>query len=161
MKQLKRSTYYHRSKQLKGDLNIETEEEKEALKKETDENKNMLDAIKTALGDKVVDVKLTGRLKSHPVCLSASEGVSFEMEKALNAMPNPEGQKVKAGRILEINPDHQLFSALKTVYEKDPAKINDYADILFDQALLIEGFPVDDPVAFSTKITNLMIEATK
>ena len=144
-----------------GDLNIETEEEKEALKKETDENKNMLDAIKTALGDKVVDVKLTGRLKSHPVCLSASEGVSFEMEKALNAMPNPEGQKVKAGRILEINPDHQLFSALKTVYEKDPAKINDYADILFDQALLIEGFPVDDPVAFSTKITNLMIEATK
>lgn len=144
-----------------GDLNIETEEEKKELEQETTDNKSLLDAIKEALGDKVVDVKLTSRLKSHPVCLSSSEGVSFEMEKVLHAMPDEAAQQVKAGRILEINPKHQLFSSLKSVYEKDPDKVKDYASILYDDALMIEGFPVDDPVAFSDKITQLMIEASK
>lgn len=144
-----------------GDLNIESEEEKKELEQESTDNKSLLETIKDALGDKVVDVKLTSRLKSHPVCLSSSEGVSFEMEKVLNAMPNAEAQQVKAGRILEINPKHELFNALKSVYEKNPDQVKDYASILFDEALLIEGFPVEDPVEFSNKITSLMISASK
>ncbi len=144
-----------------GDLNIESEEEKKELEQESTDNKSLLETIKEALGDKVVDVKLTSRLKSHPVCLSSSEGVSFEMEKVLNAMPNAEAQQVKAGRILEINPKHELFNALKSVYEKNPDQVKDYASILFDEALLIEGFPVEDPVEFSNKITSLMISASK
>ncbi len=144
-----------------GDLNIESEEEKKELEQESTDNKSLLETIKEALGDKVVDVKLTSRLKSHPVCLSSSEGVSFEMEKVLNAMPNAQAQQVKAGRILEINPKHELFNALKSVYEKNPDQVKDYASILFDEALLIEGFPVEDPVEFSNKITSLMISASK
>lgn len=144
-----------------GDLNIESEEEKKELEQESTDNKSLLETIKEALGDKVVDVKLTSRLKSHPVCLSSSEGVSFEMEKVLNAMPNPDAKQVKAGRILEINPKHELFNSLKSVYEKNPDQVKDYASILFDEALLIEGFPVEDPVDFSNKVTQLMIAASK
>lgn len=142
-----------------GDLDLETEEEKKALEEKTNDNKPMLDALKEALGDKVQDVKLTARLKSHPVCLASSEGVSFEMEKVLNAMPDAKG--IKAGRILEINPEHELFSALKAVYEKNNEAIKDYASMLYDQALLIEGFTIDDPIEFSNKITQLMITASK
>ena len=116
-------------------------------------------AIKDSLGYKVVDVKVSSRLKSHPVCLVSSDGVSFEMEKVLNQMP--EGQEVKAGRILEINPNHDIFNAMKKVYENNPDKVNDYASILYDQALLIEGFSIDNPVDFSNKICDLMIELNK
>ena len=102
---------------------------------------------------------VSSRLKTHPVCLVSSEGVSFEMEKVLNQMPD--GQNIKAGRILEINPNHAIFTALQGLYEKDKSKINDYASLLYDQALLIEGFSIDDPVGFSNKICNLMVEANK
>ena len=84
---------------------------------------------------------------------------SFEMEKVLNQMP--EGQEVKAGRILEINPNHDIFNAMKKVYENNPDKVKDYASILYDQALLIEGFSIDNPVDFSNKICDLMIELNK
>ena len=144
-----------------GDLNIETEEEKKNLEEQTNDNKEMIDAIKEALGDKVQDVKLTARLKNHPVCLTSGEGLSFEMEKVLKAMPDAQAQELKAGRILEINPNHELFSSLKKVYEKNHDALKDYASILFDQALLIEGFTIEDPVDFSNKITKLMIEASK
>ena len=144
-----------------GDLNIETEEEKKNLEEQTNDNKDMIDAIKEALGDKVQDVKLTARLKNHPVCLTSGEGLSFEMEKVLKAMPDAQAQELKAGRILEINPNHELFSSLKKVYEKNHDALKDYASILFDQALLIEGFTIEDPVDFSNKITKLMIEASK
>jgi molecular chaperone HtpG len=142
-----------------GDLNIESEEEKKELEKVSEDNKDLLGVIKEALADKVQDVKISSRLKTHPVCLTSSEGVSFEMEKVLNAMPNGEG--VKAGRILEINPNHKIFEALQKVYETNKDKINDYASILFDQALLIEGFSIEDPVAFSNKICDLMVELNK
>ena len=142
-----------------GDLDIESEEEKKELEKTNEENKDLLTAIKEALGDKVVDVKVSSRLKSHPVCLVSSDGVSFEMEKVLNAMP--EGQDVKAGRILEINPNHDIFNAMKKVYENNQDKVNDYASILYDQALLIEGFSIENPVEFSNKICDLMIELNK
>ena len=83
------------------------------------------------------------------------------MEKVLKAMPDAQAQELKAGRILEINPNHELFSSLKKVYEKNHDALKDYASILFDQALLIEGFTIEDPVDFSNKITKLMIEASK
>lgn len=142
-----------------GDLNLETEEEKKELEKKEEENKDLLTLLKEALTDKVEGVKISSRLKSHPVCLASSDGVSFEMEKVLNAMPNGEG--VKAGRILEINPNHAIFEALQKVYTTNKDKINDYASILYDQALLIEGFSIEDPVAFSNKICNLMVELNK
>lgn len=144
-----------------GDLNLESEEEKKELEQKTTDHKDLLDAIKEALGDKVVEVRLSSRLKSHPVCLTSSEGVSFEMEKVLNAMPEAQGQNVKAGRILEINPNHELFNALVNVNEKNSDKVKDYASLLFDEAMLIEGFTIEDPVGFSSKITSLMIEASK
>ena len=116
-------------------------------------------SLKEALKDKVVDVKVSNRLKSHPVCLVSDQGVSFEMEKVLNAMPD--GQDVKAGRILEINPNHDIFKAIQNVYQNNADKINDYASLLFDQALLTEGLSIEDPVAFSNKICELMIELNK
>lgn len=142
-----------------GDLNLDSEEEKKELEKVNEENKSLLDAIKDALNDKVVDVKISNRLKTHPVCLVSDQGVSFEMEKVLNAMPD--GQDVKAGRILEINPNHDIFKAMQNVQANHPEKINDYASILFDQALLIEGFSIENPVDFSNKICDLMIQLNK
>ena len=142
-----------------GDLDLDSEEEKKELEKVSDDNKDLISAIKEALKDQVQDVKVSSRLKSHPVCLVSGEGVSFEMEKVLSQMPD--GQNVKAGRILEINPNHQIFVALQTVFEKDKDKIKDYASLLYDQALLIEGFSIDDPVEFSNKVCQLMIDANK
>ncbi|MCD7949153.1 MAG: molecular chaperone HtpG [Erysipelotrichaceae bacterium] len=142
-----------------GDLDIDSDDEKKELEKVNEDNKDLLETLKEALNDQVKDVKVSSRLKSHPVCLVSSDGVSFEMEKVMNRMPDGEG--VKAGRILEINPNHELFAALQSVFEKDKDKIKDYASILYDQALLIEGFSIDDPVEFSNKICSLMVEANK
>lgn len=142
-----------------GNLDLETEEEKKELEKQNEENKDLLTAIKEALDAKVVDVKISTRLKSHPVCLVSSDGVSFEMEKVLSAMP--EGNDVKAGRILEINPNHPIFAAMQKVYDTNKDKITDYSSLLYDQALLIEGFSVENPVEFSNRICELMIELNK
>lgn len=142
-----------------GDLDIDTEEEKKELEKVNEDNKDLLETLKEALKDQVQDVKVSSRLKTHPVCLVSGEGVSFEMEKVLNQMPD--GQNIKAGRILEINPNHQIFTALQSVFESDKDKIKDYASLLYDQALLIEGFSIDDPVDFSNKVCQLMIDANK
>lgn len=142
-----------------GDLDIQSDDEKKELDKLNEDNKDLLETLKEALKDQVQDVKVSSRLKTHPVCLVSGDGVSFEMEKVLSQMPD--GQNVKAGRILEINPEHQIFIALKNVFEKDKTKINDYASLLYDQALLIEGFGIDDPVGFSNKICDLMVEVNK
>lgn len=142
-----------------GDLDIESEEEKKEIEKKNEENSELLTAIKDALKDKVVDVKVSNRLKSHPVCLVSSDGVSFEMEKVLSAMPD--GNNVKANRILEINPSHPIFEAMQKVHANNSDKVNDYASLLYDQALLIEGFSVENPVEFSNKICELMVELNK
>lgn len=142
-----------------GNLDLETEEEKVALEKQNEENKDLLTSMKEALEEKVVDVKISSRLKSHPVCLVSSEGVSFEMEKVLNAMPD--GQDVKAGKILEINPNHPVFETMKDVYTNHSDKVKDYAALLYDQALLIEGFSVENPVEFSNRICDLMVSLYK
>ena len=142
-----------------GDLDLQSDEEKEAFNKQKEESKDLLETLKTALSDKVSDVKISTRLKSHPVCLVSGEGVSLEMEKVLSAMPNGEG--VKASRILEINPTHPIFAAMATLHEKDSQKVSNLASILYDQALLIEGLSVENPIEFSNKICQLMIDANQ
>lgn len=142
-----------------GDTDLIDDSQKEVLKKKEKENKDILKAIKKALKDKVKDVKLSARLKSSAVCLVSGEGLSLEMEKILKQLPNQ--TDVKADRILEINPDHELFIALNKVYEKDAAKIDDYASILYHQALLIEGLPIEDPTEFSNNLVKLMIDSSK
>ena len=143
----------------KGDLDLDTEEEKAKTKKENEDNKDILETIKTSLGDKVKEVRLSSRLKSHPVCLVSDENLSLEMEKVLNQM-NQGNDMIKANRILEINPEHELFHALKTVYDNG-SNIDDYARVLYDQALLIAGFNLEDPIAYTKLISELMIKAMK
>ncbi len=136
-----------------GDLDLDSEEEVKELEKKQEESKDLLEKIKSALNDKVSDVKLSSRLKSHPVCLVSGDGLSFEMEKVLSQMPNNEN--VHASRILEINPDHQLFKKLQVL---DDTKLEKYAKILYSQALLIEGLKLDDPAEFSLLLSELMID---
>lgn len=137
-----------------GDLGLESEEEKaEQQKKETD-NKELFDYMKESLGDKVTQVCLSSRLKTHPVCLSAKGAVSIEMEKVLNDIPG--NQKVKAERVLEINGAHPMFEKLVALWPDDKEKLADYAQLLYDQALLIEGLPIEDPVRFSNSVCELM-----
>ncbi|MBC8546742.1 molecular chaperone HtpG [Clostridiaceae bacterium NSJ-31] len=138
------------------ELNLESDEEKEAAKKQTEENKDLLALMKEALDGKVEDVRLSQRLKSHAVCLSSEGALSLEMEKVLNAMPND--QKVKAQRVLEINANHPVFVSLQKLYGADREKVKTYAQLLYAQALLIEGLSVEDPVAFSNQICDLMAE---
>ncbi len=134
---------------------IELEEaDKESAKKLNEENKDLLSFMKETLGDKVKEVTLSSRLKSHPVCLSSSGGMSIEMEKVLNAMPND--QKVKAERVLEINAGHPVFEKLKELYSQDQDKVKAYTNILYSQALLIEGLPIEDPVEYSNQVCELM-----
>ncbi len=141
-----------------GEADFVDDTKKADLKKKEKEHKDILKAIKEALKDKVKDVKLSGRLKESAVCLVSGEGLSLEMEKILKAMPNQ--TDVKADRILEINPDHELFHALNKIYEKDENKILDYASILYYQALLVEGLPIENPTEFSSKLVKLMIESS-
>lgn len=138
------------------DLGLETEEEKEEIKKQGEENKDMLNFLKDALDGKVKEVRLTGRLKNHPVCLSSDGPLSLEMEKVLNAAPT--GQKVSADRVLELNSSHAVFETMRKLYDSDKDKLKEYASLLYSQALLIEGMPVEDPVAFSNAVCNLMIQ---
>ena len=137
-------------------VNEDEKEKQEEIKKET---QPLLDAIKEALKDEVKDVVISTRLVDCPVCLVAGDGISFEMEKVIESMPT--NDKVKAERILEINPNHELFKALKQIYESDPAELKDYAFLLYNQALLIEGFKPTNSVEFSNLMCKLMIKTTK
>lgn len=137
------------------DLDLDTEEEKKEFEKQAEENKDLLTFMKDALDGKVKAVVLSKRLKSHPVCLSNEGMLSIEMEKVLNAMPND--QKVKAERVLEINASHPIFEKLARLYAEDQGKLKTYAQLLYTQAELIEGMPVEDPVAFSNAVCELMV----
>ena len=136
------------------ELGIDDAAETESVKEKSEENKELLRLMKDALNGKVKDVRLSTRLKSHPVCLSSDGGVSIEMEKVLNTMPGD--QKVQAERVLEINSGHPIFETLKKLFAEDPEKLKTYSDLLYTQALLIEGLPIEDPVAFSNSICDLM-----
>ena len=139
-----------------GNLDLETEEEKEENKKTAEESKEMFDFMKDALGGKVKAVRLSTRLKSHPVCLSSEGQVSIEMEKVLNSMPQNENNQVKAEKILELNASHPIFAKLKELYASDKDKLTDYAKLLYSQALLIEGLSIENPVEFANLVCGLM-----
>jgi len=145
-----------------GELGIEeSEEDKKKAEKKAEKFADLLAEIKTALGDKVTDVRLSKRLKSHPVVLVSEGGLSLEMEKILRQMPGAESERLKAERILEINADHAVLKALAKIYESDKKQIRVYADILYDQALLMEGLPIEDPVAFADAICKLIEKTAK
>ena len=137
-----------------GDLGIEPEDKKELSEEETKETGNILDAMRETLSNRVKAVKASKILKNHPVCLSAEGEVTIEMEKILSAMPNNEG--VKAEKVLEINTHHDVFKALKNAYESDKEKFNLYTNLLYNEALLIEGLAIEDPVEFTNNISKLM-----
>lgn len=138
----------------------ESEDEKKAAQEKNEANKDVLDAVKNVLGDKVSSVIISNRLKDHPVCFATGDGLSLEMEKVLKAQAAMMGgseDTLKADKILELNSDHQFFQALKSAVEADDQeKITDYSLLLYDQAMLIEGMPVEDPVDFSNRICKLM-----
>lgn len=137
----------------------DTEEAKENMKKLEEDNKELLEDIKNALGDKVSEVKLSPRLKSSAVCLTTKGDISLEMEKILSAMPMDQG--IKAERVLELNPEHSVFEALNKIKsdDADGKKLEVYANLLYDQALLISGLQIDDPVEFSKSICQLIVDA--
>ena len=138
------------------DLDLDTEEEKEEAKKLDEENKGMFTFMQEAIADKVKTVRLSKKLKTYPVCLSSDGSITIEMEKVLNAMPQNDGNKVKAEKALEINPNHPIFEKLKDLYANDKDKLKDYAKLLYDQALLIEGMSIDNPVEFANLVFELM-----
>ncbi|MBQ6653920.1 MAG: molecular chaperone HtpG [Erysipelotrichaceae bacterium] len=142
------------------DTEVETEEEKQAKEELVKNNEDLLKAMGKALEGRVREVRISSRLKSHPVCLvAASDGISLDMEKYLSKMP--EGNAApKATKILEINPDHDIFKVLQKVEKDAPEKVDEYADLLYQQALLIEGFNIEDPVEFSNRICDLMKQAS-
>ena len=139
-----------------GDLDLESEEEKEESKKTSEENKDMFTFMCEALEGKVKEVRLSSRLRSHPVCLSAEGPITIEMEKVLTAMPQNEKQDVKATKVLELNASHPIFEKLKALYADDKDKLKDYTKLLYDQALLIEGLSIENPVEFANLICGLM-----
>ena len=136
-----------------GDLGIE-DKEQEVTESEEKENKDLFEAMKTTLAGKVKTVKASKRMKKYPVCLSNEGDLTIEMEKVLNSMPNNE--KVKAEKVLEININHDVFKSLKSAYENDKDKFNLYTNVLYNQALLIEGLPINDPVEFTNNICKIM-----
>ncbi len=141
------------------DLGLDTDEEKEQSKKQQEENGDLLAAVKEALGDRVSEVCLSTRLKNAACCLTAKGQVSLEMERVLGAMPGE--QKVKAERVLELNPEHPLFSTLQKLFTGDKETLADYAELLYGQALLREGMLPENPAAFSAVMCRLMEEKEK
>ncbi|MBC8061635.1 MAG: molecular chaperone HtpG [Clostridiaceae bacterium] len=135
-----------------GDLGFEVDDKE--TPEEAEGNKELFNFIKESLAGKVKDVKASKRLKSHPVCLSSEGELSIEMQKVLSMMPN--NSNVQADKILEININHEMFTAVKRTYADDKEKLKTFANILYNQALLIEGLPIEDPVQFANDVCNLM-----
>lgn len=137
-----------------GDLGLDSEADKQENEAEDNDNKELFEAMGSLLAGKVKSVKASKRLKSHPVCLSTEGDVSIEMEKILKAMPN--GQDIQADKVLEINTNHEVFQSLKTL-QADQDKLKLYTNLLYNQALLIEGLPIADPVEFTNDICKIMV----
>lgn len=142
-----------------GDLDLLSNEEKEKINEVKKEKQDLILKLKDVLKDDVSDVVISERLSDSPVCLVSGEGLSLEMEKVL--ANNPAGENAKANKILEINPNHELFKAIENIYnENDEQSLTDYAELLLSQALLMEGFPLKDPVKFSNTMCKLMVKAS-
>jgi len=153
-----RALYNYDNKEFKSiadaDLDLSTDEEKDSAKKQNEEHEGMLQLMLDSLGEQVKSVRVSTRLKTHPVCLSADGAISLEMEKVLNAMPN--ANPVRAERVLELNPTHPVFATLTRLYEQDQEKLRQYASLLYTQALLIEGILPEDPAAYANMVCELM-----
>lgn len=150
----------YQEKQLKnvasGDLGLESEEEKKSAEEVTKSNEGLFSAMKDALGDKVTKVAVSTRLSDAPACITAEGPVSLEMERVMSGTPG--GSDLKSERVLEVNPKHAVFETLKAAQEAgDAEKVAQYASLLYNQALLVEGLPIDDPVAFAQDISKLMV----
>ena len=141
------------------DLDLLTDEEKEALKQTETDNKELLESIKSNLPD-LKEVKISNREMSSACMLSSGEGLSFEMEKVLNAQQDTDG-KVRAERILEINPKHELFTLIQDAYKEDKESIKDLSELLYDEALINQGLTLSDTKRFTTLIENLMTKSLK
>ena len=137
-------------------LDLADEDEKKALEKKNEEAKDLFDAMKESIGDKITAVRFTGTLKNHPVCLTSEGGISLEMEKVLNSMPGAADNKVKAQLVLEINADHPIAEKLQKVYETDRDQLAKYAKLLYGEACLISGTSVPDPVEHSALVCELI-----
>ena len=135
-------------------LDLDTEEEKEEIKKINDANTEMLNSMKESIGSDISDVRFTHRLKNHPVCLVSEGPVSIEMQKVLNAMPTD--QSINAKIILEINSSHKIADKLKELYKSDKEKFNEYTKILYSQSRLIEGLSIENPTEISNLICDLL-----
>jgi molecular chaperone HtpG len=137
-----------------GDLGIAEDEFEKPSGADEDLNRKLFADMKSILGAKVSDVRASKRMKHHPVCLANEGEVSIEMEKILNAVPNT--QDIKADKVLEINPNHEVFKSLREAWENDKDKFGLYTDLLYNQALLIEGLPLEDPLEFTNNICKIM-----
>ena len=137
------------------DLDIDTEDEKKEAEQKQEENKDLLSFIKESLGERITSATISHKLVSYPVCLSAGDQMSFEMEKYLNSF-NADGEKAKADRILELNPNHAVFAKLQDLYTADQAKAKQYIDILYYQSMLIAGLPIENPAEYSELVFGLM-----
>ena len=138
-----------------GDLGLDENEQENKDEAAENEHKDLFEEMKSILGDKVKNVRISKRLRSHPVCLTTEGELTIEMEKILAAMPNNEN--VKADKVLEINSNHEVFASLKNSYENDKEKLGLYTNLLYHQALLIEGLPIEDPVQFTNDICKVMV----
>ncbi len=139
------------------DLGLGTDEENKEIENAEEENRNLLDFIVTSNGGKLVAAKISKKLKTHPVCLTAQGPISLEMERHFASMPSPGGEAIKAERVLEINVAHPVFSVLKDSFEKDRTKAEKYAKLLYAQAELIAGIMPEDPTALSDIVSELMV----
>ena len=136
-----------------------SKEEQEKLDNITADNKRLLDTLKEALGDKVNDVVISSKLVDAPVCVSTKDGLSLEMEKTLNEQPGAE-ESVKAQKILELNPNHSLFEVFAKI-QNDDELVKNYASVLYEEAMLLEGREIVDKKAFVDKINELFVKAMK
>lgn len=136
-------------------IDLESKEEKEELEKVNEENKSMFEVMKEAINSEVQNIRFTHKLKNHPVCLTSEGAVSIGMEKTLNAMPN-NNENIKAQTILEINENHPIVNKLKDLYENNKDGLKDYTKVLYSQARLIEGLPIENPTEISNLICNLI-----
>lgn len=142
-----------------GDLDLIDKDEEEKIKNLSEDKKSLLEKIKEVLGDDVSDVVISKRLTDSPVCLVSKEGLSFEMEKVLDKIPNNAG--IKSEKVLEINSKHKLFEALENLFNDNDPDLDKFVKLLYSQALLIEGFPIENPVEFSNMMCELMIKSAK
>jgi len=143
---------------MSSDLDLLSDDEKNELDTKTKTSKNLLSAIKKDLEGRVTDVRLSSRLKDSPVCIVSEGQVSIEMEKVIASMPGE--NKMKAEKILEINPNHEIFQALEEAYG-NKKNVKEYSELMYAQAMLIEGMPLENPTAFSKTLSKIMVRSMK